>query len=49
MSQNTDNTWSATEANEKPQDIAKLVSMQKIIFFPLSVNFCVMHHGLIFL
>lgn len=32
MAQNTDNTWSATEAKENPQEIAKLVSVQKFFF-----------------
>lgn len=35
MAQNTDNTWSATEAKENSQEIAKLVSVQTF-FFSLS-------------
>lgn len=51
MAQNTDNTWSATEAKENSQEIAKLVSVQTFFFLYLIVIKFLRHahHCFIFL
>lgn len=40
MSQNKENTWSATDAKENQQEIARLVSA-KMAFFFYPLSFCV--------